>query len=113
MSIQVNEQVYRGAGWAVVVIAGPENALRVVDAEYISHPDDQAAVEAAIAALKARPAYVEAKPMADAAGAAPDYLERDDAFIVRVAGGMMSCTEFTSGMTAKQRARAGVKNKWF
>lgn len=112
MAISVLPDVYRGSGWAVAVIAGAGSALQVVDCEYIEHPDTSD-VRAAIDALKARPAYIAAKAAHEAAKAQPDYLENEDSAEVRIAGGMMSCTEFVNGMTAAQRKRAGVKNKWF
>lgn len=112
MTISVPSEIYRGAGWAVAVVAGPGNALQVVDFEMIDHPDT-AEIEAVIARLKLRPAYLAAKDAADAAREAPDYLSNEATYELRIAGGMLSCTEFVSGMTKKERARAGVNNRWF
>lgn len=105
-TIPVTEEIYTGSGWAVAAVLNG----RVIAFERIEHPDaDGLAV--AMAALKAQPAA------AEGARLYREWVDGDDedhpGSTFRLVGGMLSCGEFSYGMTAKERDRAGVKNKWF
>lgn len=117
----VPETIYQGAGWAVAALAGDT----VIAAIYIEHPD--ADLKGQIEQLKASQVVIAAGREADEAYDAIEAAEASDADeeeidrlnaifeakALKIRGGMMSATEFCHTFDAKERAKAGISNKWF
>ena len=118
-TLQVPNEIYKGAGWAVTAIVNE----RIIGAVYIDHPDT-CDVRAAIDELERQPAVNAAQEederQYDLAESIEDDEEREkagykwsDNYAVEIVGGMMSSTEFNYMLSAKERNKAGIKNKWF
>jgi len=118
-TINVNESVYNGSGWAIALIINDV----VIDARYIDHPDTSD-TEQAINDLRSTDAYRAAKAKEDAAYAAKEAADSSDSDIyepleaafdaaaITIRCGMMSGTSFNYMFSARERAQAGIRNQW-
>ena len=111
MTAHVSDEIYKGAGWAVVAIRDDQ----VITAIYIDHPDS-ADLRSVVEQIKQDPTFVEAAAASDAAyeeaqqaddiEAAED--EWCDKYAVDIRVGMMGSFEFSHSFTKAERRKVGV-----